>query len=69
MSRDDICYPDITVELIGTSSDAFAIMGEVRRALKKHGVSTAETTEFLNEAMSGDYNHLLQTCMKWVNIT
>ena len=68
MSRDDIRHPEITVRLIGTSSEAFAIMGEVRRALKKHGVSSTESDEFLREAMSGDYDHLLRTCMKWVNV-
>jgi len=24
--------------------------------------------DFRIEAMSGDYNHLLQTCMKWVEV-
>ena len=24
--------------------------------------------EFQEDAMSGDYDHALQTCMKWVNV-
>ena len=64
----DVRYPGVTVKLLGTSSEALAITGEVRRALKRHGVSSDETTKFLTEALSGDYNHLLQTCMKWVNV-
>jgi hypothetical protein len=28
-----------------------------------------EIRQFQSEAMSGDYDHLLQTCMKWVEVT
>lgn len=64
----DVRYPEVTVSLIGEDGNAFAILGKVNRALREHGVSTAECDEFLEEAKSSDYDHLLQTVMKWVNV-
>ena len=61
-------YPNITVKLVGTDGNAFAILANMKRALRKHKVSGEDIESFLEEAMSGDYDHLLQTCMKWVNV-
>lgn len=60
---------DITVQLVGTDGNAFALMGKVKSGLRKAGATPEEQKEFLAEAMSGDYNHLLSTCMSWVNVT
>lgn len=68
MSTQDIRYPDITVQLTGTDGNAFFIIGAVSSALRRHGVERAEISAFTEEAMSGDYNHLLATCMKWVDV-
>jgi hypothetical protein len=32
-------------------------------------VGAAERAAFQAEATSGDYDHLLQTCMKWVDVS
>ena len=64
----EIKYPNITVELVGQDGNAFMVMGKVSQALRRAGVPENERKDFQNEAMSGDYDHLLQTCMKWVNI-
>lgn len=61
-------YPDIDVVLVGTDGNAFALMGTVTRALRKHKVSAEEIKEFQTTCMGGDYNHLLMTCMEWVNV-
>lgn len=61
-------YPHITVELVGHDGNAFAILGSVRREMRKAKVSQEEIDEFTEEAMAGDYNNLLITCMKWVNV-
>lgn len=61
-------YPDITVKLVGTDGNAFAILAKMKHALRKHKVSGEDIESFLEEAMSGDYDYLLQTCMKWVNV-
>ena len=57
-----------TVKLIGEDGNAFAILGRVERALKKAGYSRDETDEYLEEATSGSYEHLLSVTMKWVNV-
>jgi hypothetical protein len=57
------------VQLTGTDGNAYAVMGAVTRALARAGVPKAERDEFLAEAMSGDYDHLLQTAMCWVTVS
>lgn len=63
----DVKYPNVKVRLAGEDGNAFSIMGRVNKALRKAGASDAAVKEFMDEAMSGDYDHLLQTCMKWVD--
>lgn len=58
-------YPDIEVELVGHDGNAFVVMGRVAKALRRTGHAD-EIAEFQKECMSDDYDHLLQTCMKWV---
>ncbi len=62
-----IKYPDIQVRLVGEDGNAFAILGRVSKALKRAGVDRSDIDKFMAEAMSGDYNHLLRTCMAWVD--
>jgi len=59
-------YPDIHVGLVGEDGNAFAILGRVVGALKTANVPGELITEFNREATAGDYNHLLETVMNWV---
>lgn len=59
-------YPEIEVTLVGQNGNVFNIVGIVDKALRKGGVSKEERVDFFNEAVDGDYDHLLVTCMKWV---
>ncbi len=61
-------YPEIKVQLSGEDGNAFFIIGRVRKAMRRAGIREEEITKFTEEARSGDYDHLLQTCMKWVNV-
>jgi len=61
-------YPDITVELVGQNGNAFCILGICFRAMREAGLSQEELDKFHDEATSGDYNHLLMTCMEWFNV-
>ena len=56
------------VKLIGTDGNAFYILGKVRKALQKEGADKEYLDFFLKEAQSGDYDHLLITCMEYVEI-
>jgi len=59
-------YPDVEVALVGEDGNAFAILGRASKALRRAGVSQAEREAFMSEAMSGDYDNLLATVMRWV---
>lgn len=59
-------YPDICVQLSGTDGNAFALLGKVQRALREHNLPNDVVDAFLEEAMAGDYDHLLRTCCDWV---
>ena len=61
-------YPDITVELVGQNGNAFNILGICLRAMRRAGLSKEEQDAFQAEATSGNYDHLLATCMKWFNV-
>ena len=60
---------DVKVKLTGTDGNAFAIMGKVSGALRKAGASKEDVEAYMSESMSGDYNHLLATACKWVNVS
>jgi hypothetical protein len=61
-------HPEVTVRLVGTDGNAFSVLGKVQRALREAGVSDEEVSAFHAEAITGGYDELLQTCMRWVNI-
>ena len=65
----EIKYPNITVKLTDTDGNAFAIIGAVRRALKRADVDPVKIAEFSEQANSGDYDNVIQTAMRWVNVT
>lgn len=45
--------------LIGCDSNAFAILGYVRSCMRDAKVPQDEQEEFIKDAISGDYYHLL----------
>jgi hypothetical protein len=67
MDPDPVRYPDVEVQLTGQDGNAFAVLGTVRKALMDAGYGD-DVEAFLAEATSGDYDHLLATCMRWVTV-
>ena len=61
-------YPEVQVQLTGNDGNAFAILGNCQKAARQAGLTKDQIDEFVNEAMSGDYDHLLQTCMKYFEV-
>jgi len=61
-------FPHIKVTLFGTDGNHFAIMGVVIKEMKRSGVSASVINDFRAEATAGDYDHLLQTCMRYVDV-
>lgn len=58
---------NIKVKLIGEDGNAFFILGKVREALIKNGRKDL-VEEFMKEAQSGNYDHLLATVMEYVEV-
>jgi len=61
-------FPHVEVELVGQDGNAFAILGNVQRAMRQADIDKADIDKMMAEAMSGDYNHLLQTVMATVAV-
>lgn len=61
-------FPDVSVKLTGGDGNAMFIVGTVAKALRKAGRG-ADVADFMNEALAGDYDHVLQTCMAWVDVS
>ena len=59
---------DVDVQLTGTDGNAFVILGRVSQGIIEAGGEKSDVIDFQDEAMSGDYNHLLRTCIEWVNV-
>jgi len=57
------------VKLIDEDGNAFAIIGRVSRALRNAGADKEYVDQFRKEAMSGDYDNVLQTAMKYADVT
>jgi hypothetical protein len=57
-----------TVRLVGQDGNAFSIMGRVKQALKRAGADKEYIDQYLSEATSGDYDHLLVVSMGYVDV-
>lgn len=57
----------LTLDLHGTEGNAFFILGKVRRALIQVGYDEL-AEEFMKEACSDDYEHLLETVKEYVEV-
>ena len=53
--------------LVGVDGNAFAIMGYTAKALRATGHHDLEKKMY-DEAQESDYNHLIQVCMKYLDI-
>ena len=62
----EIIKPEVT--LIGRDGNAFAIIGAVSRELRRADVPKEIIAEFKKEAMSGDYDNVLQTAMEYAEV-
>lgn len=58
-------YPHITVKLVGEDGNAFAILARAKRAMRINCLPAEEQEAFMSDATSGDYSHLLVTCMRY----
>lgn len=62
-------YPHVEVQLTGTDGNAYAVLGEVQRALQRAGVGQVERDAFYAKATASDYDNLFRTCCAWVEVS
>lgn len=67
--EEGILYPNVQVELTGRDGNAFAIIGACIKAARRAGIGAGPIAAFQVEATSGDYDHLLATCMRWFDVS
>ena len=60
--------PEVTVQLTGQDGNAFFILGKVKREMQRAKVDANIIKEYFDEATNDDYDHLLQTTMRYVNV-
>lgn len=61
-------YPEIVVQLTGEDGNALAIMGRVTHTMRRAGLTSEEIDQFRAQCLGGDYDDLLRTVMKWVDV-
>jgi hypothetical protein len=59
-------HTKVQVKLVGEDGNAFAILGRVSKALRRSGQPEA-AKEYMAHATAGDYDHLLQVTMEYVD--
>ena len=61
-------YPDIAVQLTGRDGNAMSIVSTVAAALRRNG-HRDEVDAFVHEALSGDYDNVIATAARWVDVS
>ncbi len=56
------------LQLSGEANNAFFIIGRAHRVARQAGWSQAQIDAFTDVAKAGDYDHVLQTCMKYFDV-
>jgi hypothetical protein len=59
--------PEIT--LVGEDGNAYSIMAIAQKGMRKAGWTKEQIDAYLEEAMSGDYDNLLVTTMKYCDVS
>jgi hypothetical protein len=65
---DLIKLPRATVDLSDCNGNAIAVVQRTMRALRGAGWTRDQCDAFRKEALTGDYDHVLQTCMKYAEV-
>lgn len=60
-------YPLIEIDHVMVDGHALGVVSAVSSALRQAGVSNSEIAEYEREALSGDYQHVLQASLRMVS--
>ena len=56
------------IKLVGVNGNAYNILGIAKEALMNADADSEYVDQYLEEAMSGDYDHLLLTTMNYCEV-
>lgn len=65
---DDVIYPNIKVDLSNVDGNALSVVALVEKAMRVARVPYEKIQEFRKDALSGNYDHVLQTVLKYVDV-
>lgn len=54
----------VELDLVGLNGNAYSLMGAFQKAARRQGFSTVFIKSVLDECMTSDYNHLIQTLLE-----
>lgn len=58
----------LKLKLIGRDGNAMVILGAAQREMKRAGLDKEKIDEYMKDAVSGDYNHLLSVTQDWFDV-
>jgi hypothetical protein len=61
-------YPGAVVKLLGHGDNAHVVIGRVTRVMTAYGVPKAERDAYREDALSGDWEHLIAVTCRWVQV-
>lgn len=64
----DVTTSKPVLKIIGEDGNAFFILGKARKVAKQNEWSKQQIKTFMDEAMGGNYDHLLFVCMKYFTV-
>lgn len=56
------------LKLTGSDGNAYSVLAACKRKARKFGCTNEALDELQEEMLSGDYNHVLQTAMKYFEV-
>lgn len=66
-----MCKPKL--QLVGREGNVFSILARARKKItewnRKHPDNLIDIDEFQREAIKGDYDHVIQVCMKYFEVS
>jgi hypothetical protein len=62
-------FPEAEVELGYQDGSTPAIVARMRRALRRAGATEEHLALFQREALSGTYDNVIATCMRWADVS
>lgn len=65
---DEPLYSHVEVDLSGEDGNGFFMISRTREAMRRAGVDQSAIEKFSEEAISGNYDHLIQTIFKYVSV-